>query len=65
MPISLEMARSGSFVVAVHNPSSAKFEHLARIELPSANYKAQVFKNGEFVKTDCEILEHDHFTKEG
>jgi hypothetical protein len=48
-----------SFVVVVHNPSCKPFKQLARIRLPSKDYRAKVWSQSkiDFVDTVVDIFE--------
>lgn len=67
MPISMELSKNGSFIVAVHNPSSAVYEDLVRVEVASPNFHAKVFdeEQGNFVSAESEIFEQEHYEKNG
>lgn len=67
MPISMDLSKNGSFHVAVHNPSSATFEDLVRVQVENPNFQAQVFddQQGAFVDVASEVFEQEHFAKDG
>ena len=67
MPISMDLSKNGSFMVAVHNPSSAPFNEFVRVQVANPNFHAKVFDQelGSFVDAPSEIFEEEHYEKNG
>jgi len=58
---------SKEFLVVIYNQNTQKRDHLARILLPSSNYKAFLLdsQSQKFKELEADIFENKHFTKTG